>query len=201
MLARRELTGGAAKGQIEIARQMLGEDSFELFKRIINKDLRCAVTSTIVNKLIPKFIPVFEVMLAHNYEEKRIKRFPVAEEPKLDGVRVICIIQNGEAKFLSRTGKPFPAIEHIGVSVVASLERLARRFFHPLAWSLNPDHHTFIQKYLGNDESAPSLVLEGEVMSGSFNKTVGDVHRKNETALDAEYHIFDAIPLEGLSER
>jgi DNA ligase-1 len=90
-LASRHLTGAEMWRQINSLRMLYNEPSFELFKRIVNKDLRVAVTSTIVTRLLPGFIPVFDVMLAQKYEAKRIKSFPVAVEPKRDGVRVVCI--------------------------------------------------------------------------------------------------------------
>lgn len=192
-LAKRELTGNSARDAIEKIRDELEPASFAIFQRIINKDLRCAVTSTIVNKLIPGFIPVFDVMLAHKYEEKRIRTFPVAVEPKRDGVRVVCIVQNMEAKFYSRTGKPFPAIDHIGPFVVEALDRLSA-WVEGAAYA-DPDHQlrSEIGSFIGY--YTQSIVLEGEVVSGTFNKTVGDVRRKDVKAEDAVYEIFDAVSL------
>lgn len=38
------------------------------------------------------------------------------------------------------------------------------------------------------------FVLDGEVVSGSFNKTVSEVRKKDVQATDAEFHIFDLLP-------
>ena len=166
MLAGRELTGSAAKQAAESLLEEHEEDSSELLWRIFQKDLRCGVTAKTVNKVMPGTIPTFDVMLAHKFEEKHVKEWPVAVEPKLDGVRVICLVKGGKAQFFSRTGKPFPAVEHLGQEVMDLCKANG------------------IQK----------VAFDGEIVSGNFNKTVGDVRRKDEAATDAEYHIFDVVP-------
>lgn len=165
-LTRRELTGSAAKDCAETMLEHHEPDSSELLWRIFQKDLRCGVTAKTVNKVMPGTIPTFDVMLAHKFEERHIKQWPVAVEPKLDGVRVICLVKGGKAQFFSRTGKPFPAVEHLGEEVMGLCKANG------------------IQK----------VAFDGEIVSGNFNKTVGDVRRKDEAATDAEYHIFDVMP-------
>jgi DNA ligase-1 len=190
LLANRKLTGNNA---IDLTRKLLeglSPSSAMLICNILKKDLRCGITEKTVNKLVPGLIPTFDVMLAHKYETKRVKTFPVAVEPKLDGVRVLCIMRNGRAKFFSRTGKPFPAIDHLAADVeetiAAALDDTSRRV---------TKMHSFFVKMLSDGANIPGVVLDGEVVSGSFNKTVGDVRRKEEAALDAEYVIFDALPV------
>jgi DNA ligase-1 len=190
LLANRRITGNNA---IDLTRKLLEDlspTSAQLVCNILKKDLRCGITEKTINKLVPGLIPTFDVMLAHKYEAKRVKTFPVAVEPKLDGVRVLCIMRNGRAKFFSRTGKPFPAIDHLAADVektiAAALDDTSRRV---------TKMHSFFVKMLSDGANIPGVVLDGEVVSGSFNKTVGDVRRKEEVALDAEYVIFDALPV------
>lgn len=45
-------------------------------------------------------------MLAISFNEKRIK-FPCLVQPKLDGVRCLAFLENGEVQLLSRKGKPY----------------------------------------------------------------------------------------------
>lgn len=53
-------------------------------------------------------------MLAQDYEKhgKKIK-FPCAGQPKLDGIRCIAVVDNGECKLYSRKGKPINSVPHI----------------------------------------------------------------------------------------
>lgn len=164
-LAERKITGSAAISQCTIAHSQLSRESAELFDRILKKDLRAGFTAKTVNKAKPGTIFVFSCMLAHKYEPKRIKSFPVAVETKLDGVRVIAMRvpkASGPYRFFSRTGKEFLAYQHLG----KELEKLS-----------------------GTD----SLVFDGEVVdaSGSFNETVGAAHRKDQAAVNARFHVFD----------
>ena len=112
-------------------------------------------------------IPVFDMMLAHKYEEKRIKKWPMAIEPKLDGVRVACLIRGLDVQFLSRNGKPFPAVNHLKPKI--------------LEW----------RTAIGME--GRDLFLDGEITSGNFNKTVGDVRRKGKDAVDSVFNVFDGL--------
>ena len=181
MLASRELTGNAAKNAVENLMKEHSPASAELIWRILNKDLRCGATANTVNRVLPGTIPTFDVMLAHKFEERHVKNWPVAVEPKLDGVRVICLVKDGKAQFYSRTGKPFPAVEHLGDAVTDMVTRWAEAKI--------PSHVKVMR-----------VAFDGEIVSGSFNKTVGDVRRKDEAATDAEYHIFDTMPYDGFTD-
>jgi len=180
-LAARRITGGSAKSLVEIFIRASEPRTAELAWRILSKDLRCGITDKTINLVEAGFIPTFTVMLAHKYEEKRIKSFPVSVEPKLDGVRVICLMRDGQARFFSRTGKPFPAVEHLEEQVVALARVAAAQYGDKLS------------KVYGSADN-PSLVFDGEITSGNFNKTVGDVRRKSEAATAAAYTVFDVLP-------
>jgi DNA ligase-1 len=72
------------------------------YKRIILKDLRIGCTEKTVNKIWSNLVPVFDVMLAKPFD----KLFnEVACEVKLDGVRVLCVKQNGITNLFTRNGK------------------------------------------------------------------------------------------------
>lgn len=107
----------------------------------------------------------YHCMLAHKFDADRIQRWPVAVEPKLDGVRVLARVDLDRAsvEFRSRTDKPFYAFEHLAPELLAAAERLG---------------------------TAP-VTFDGEMISGSFLKTVSQARKKSEPALDAVYHVFD----------
>lgn len=166
----RELTGNAAKQAIQEELDKLTEASQTLLTRILKKDLRAGFTANTCNKVEPAFIFVFECMLAHKFEEKRIKRWPVAAEPKYDGVRSLAIWNGTQVTFYSRTGKVFEGMGPIARQLEARFKR------HGMA----------------------PMVLDGELMdrNNSFNQIVGDVHKKDFEAENAVFYVFEAMHLE-----
>lgn len=172
-LAARRLTGNAAKTSIETHLASLEASSQDLLTKIIKKDLRGGFTANTCNRVSPGFIFVFECMLAHKFEEKRIKQWPVVAEPKYDGVRSLAIWDGKEVTFYSRVGNVFEGMKPIAD---AMSERLAM-------------------------SKAPPMVFDGELMDAgnSFNKIVGDVHKKDFMAADAVYMMFDMVPWEAFN--
>lgn len=174
-LYKRELTGHAARDAIELAMSAATQDEWNYwYRRILIKDLRCGVSEKTVNKVlkgttIPK-VPVFEVMLAHdgaNHEKKISGKKQL--EPKLDGVRCITIIDY-EMKTVTqftRNGKLLENFSHITDAL--------RQFI---------------------DDFGRSYVIDGEVVSKSFQDLMKQVHRKDDVkATDAKLAAFDILPL------
>ena len=170
-LGSRALSGNAARDALVAEMNSLSTRSAELLWRIVNKDLRAGFSEATVNKAAPGTIPTFDCMLAHKFDAKRIKTWPAVAEPKLDGVRVLCVVGDNSVKFFSRSGKEFTTFEHLKEPIIDAAK--AR------GWG--------------------AFVLDGEVVSGSFNKTVSEVRKKNIQATDAEFHVFDVFPAETLS--
>jgi len=176
-LYKRQLTGHAARDAIELAMGVATTEQWnDWYRRILIKDLRCGVSEKTVNKVAKKLkldqykVPVFECMLAHdsaNHEKKMTGMKLI--EPKLDGVRCITVIdfQSREVKQYTRNGKLLENFSHI-------TERL--------------------EYYL--DEIGRSYVIDGEVVSNSFQDLMKQVHRKdNVKAQDARLAVFDIMPL------
>src|ERR1700722_9519501 len=117
-LSKRLITGGEAHDMVMKTMMTQTQDGADLLWRILSKDLRCGLTAKSLIKLMPGLFPTFDCMLSHRYERKRIKKFPVAMEPKLDGLRAICLVKSGTAKFFSRVGNHFPALDVLGPMIV-----------------------------------------------------------------------------------
>lgn len=170
-LRTRGLTGNAAKTAVQSTLNALTPKSATLLRWIITKDLRAGFSETTVNKVKPGMIPTFDCMLAHPFEEKRVKKWPQVVEPKLDGVRVLAFVQGGpekDVRFFSRSGREFTSFDSLKQPIIdAAMD---------CGWG------------------ARHFVLDGEVVSGSFNKTVSEVRKKDVQATDAEFHIFDLLP-------
>ena len=170
-LQQRELTGHAARDAIELAMSVATTQQWnDWYRRILIKDLRCGVSEKTVNKVVPGTVPVFTCALAHDsakHEKKMTGKKQI--EIKLDGVRVITIIQGNKVEMFSRNGKQFHNFGHI----IEELEAVVAEYPVPYP-----------------------LVLDGEVMSSDFQDLMKQVHRKDgKQSTDAVLHLFDTIPL------
>lgn len=174
-LSSRQLTGHAAQHAIAHARMNATEIQWNnWYRRILIKDLRCGVSEKTINKIVDKkykdyTIPVFTCQLAHdsaNHESKVDGEKLI--EVKLDGVRVISIVYpSGHVDQYSRNGKELVNFPHIK-------EQLAKH----AKWFADP------------------VVLDGEVMSASFQDLMKMVHRKSDVKSDdAVLNLFDIITL------
>ena len=170
-LRNRELTGHAARDAIELAMSVATTEQWnDWYRRILIKDLRCGMSEKTVNKVVPGTVPVFTCALAHDsakHEKKMTGKKQI--EIKLDGVRVITIIQGNKVEMFSRNGKQFHNFGHI----IEELEAVVAEYPVPYP-----------------------LVLDGEVMSANFQDLMKQVHRKDgKQSTDAVLHVFDTIPL------
>ena len=171
LLATRQLTGDDARSAIELALSASTKNQWnDWYRRILIKDLRCGVSEKTINKVKKNAVPLFECMLAHdgaNHEKKVTGKKLL--EPKLDGVRALLIIDAGAktATIYSRNGKVLENFGHITKAVEANIELFER-----------------------------SIVIDGEVVSESFQALMKQVHRKSDAdAGDARLMAFDVLPL------
>lgn len=176
LLYTRRLTGHDARDAIERAMSESTVSQWnDWYRRILIKDMRAGFSEGTVNrvckKVYPQFtVPVFECMLAHdgaNHEKKVIGKKLL--EPKLDGVRVLTVInaQNKTVMQYTRNGKLLENFGHITAAIEANIELFDR-----------------------------SVVLDGEMVSSSFQELMKQVHRKDDVqAQDARLMLFDIIPL------
>ena len=118
-LQKRELTGNAARDAIEscLSHWEPGERSFII--DFLNKKPRLGIGETVLNKIAPGLVPKFNgCMLAHKWDGKPIK-FPVRVDPKIDGMRCLIIIQNGEGRAYTREGNSLPQVQFICDQIAA----------------------------------------------------------------------------------
>jgi DNA ligase-1 len=171
LLSTRQLTGDDARTAIELALSASTKAQWnDWYRRILIKDLRCGISEKTVNKIVKNAVPLFECMLAHdgaNHESKVSGKKLL--EPKLDGVRALLII-NAEARtatIYSRNGKILENFGHITKGIEDNIELFER-----------------------------SIVIDGEVVSSSFQELMKQVHRKSDAdAGDARLMAFDVLPL------
>ena len=173
----RQLTGHAARDAVKLAMDVATKEQWnDWYRRILIKDLRCGVSEKTVNSVAKKAkkpdytVPVFECMLAHdgaNHEAKITGKKIL--QPKLDGVRVLTVVdlEQGTVTQYSRNGKVLENFHHITEG---------------------------LHKY--KDSFLRSMVIDGEIVSKSFQDLMKQVHRKSDAdAADARLMVFDMIPL------
>ena len=145
------------------------------YRRILIKDMRAGFSEKTINKVVEKkwpdyAIPVFSCQLAHdsaNHESKVVGKKLI--EVKLDGVRVITVVHpDGRVDQYSRNGKELVNFPHVKEQIA----KIAHTFKSP-------------------------MVLDGEIMSGSFQDLMKQIHRKSSaTANDAVLNLFDILTLD-----
>ncbi len=174
----RSLTGNLARTTVDQMMKSATKAEWNgWYRRILIKDLRCGVSEKTINKVVEKkyvnySIPVFGCQLAHdsaNHEAKVSGKKLI--EVKLDGVRVITIVRtDGRVDMFSRNGKELVNFPHI------------------------IDQLKFVASIGGIDHD---MVLDGEVMSSSFQDLMKQVHRKSDVqSKDAVLNLFDVLTLE-----
>jgi len=111
----RVLTGHDARDAIIQDMEMATNEQWnDWYRRILIKDLRCGTGAKLINKVVKDTVPLFGCMLAHD-GAKHPKKITgeCYIEYKYDGVRVIAIVQNGDATLYSRSGKLLENFPHI----------------------------------------------------------------------------------------
>jgi len=176
----RQVTGNTARDVIQAMMKSATQKEWNgWYRRILIKDLRCGTSEKTINKVVEKkyadyAIPVFGCQLAHdsaNHESKVSGKKLI--EVKLDGVRVITIVRSdGRVDMFSRNGKELANFPHIAQQISNVIQ-------------------------LKGSSKSMDVVLDGEIMSSSFQDLMKQVHRKdNVEAGDAILNLFDVLPLE-----
>lgn len=101
-------TGGAARQAIVDILSNVKEGDAEVLKFVITKNLRCGVNLGMFTRVFPGIIEVHEVMLCSPWKDDNKLMFPLAVQPKLDGMRVsIKVSDSKRVTFVTRNGKTF----------------------------------------------------------------------------------------------
>lgn len=112
-LISRSLTGALAYETVEAELNCLTEDSAELFKRIIRKDLRAGFSESTCNKAVKGLIPEFPYMRCSLPKDTDLETWPwasgVISQEKADGMFANCDHEaSGLVAMRSRQGTEFP---------------------------------------------------------------------------------------------
>lgn len=171
-LSEGNLTGHEAIAAVNNFANTLYPTERELFWRVIDRNLKTRATADTINKVIPGWIPEFNVALAKNYDDHKKKVNFVKQtwfgSCKLDGIRCITWVDNqGNATFYSRQGKEFHTLQ-------------------------------LIQDYI-KELGIKDCVLDGEVCivdengQEDFTSIQKEIRRKNHTIPNPKYFVFDIL--------
>lgn len=144
----------------------------ELIYNCIDRDLKCGVSKSSINKALPGLIPEFKCALANSLDEKLATRIDLYEYlimKKLDGCRCLTFISNSDCKFFSRTGKEFDTLHLLK-------ENLMQYF------SDKPGRYVI--------DGEICIMENGKEVFSSIIKQIG---RKDHTILEPFYQIFDIM--------
>ena len=165
----RNMTGHAA---IEAMNRFIKdyEEWADLIYQVIDRNLETRATTTIINKVWGNFIPTFEVALAH--DAAKVKGVDLFDKTwivsrKLDGVRCICMIGDGDVKFYSRNGKEFHTLGKIKEEI--------------------------LQLGLVNIVLDGEICLMNEDGTDDFQGIMKQIQRKDHTIENPKFWIFDIL--------
>ena len=145
----------------------------ELIYNIIDKNLKCRIDTSMINKVFPNLIPEFECALANDYFKRKDVNFDKDvwyASHKLDGLRCITIVEDGVVSHFSRNGKEF------------------------LTLGVLTNHI----KKLGID----NVVLDGEICivdendDEDFQTIMKEYNKKGHTIATPRYKVFDMLTVE-----
>lgn len=182
VLNSREVTGHSA---IERVARYLNYHSkfYSVILRILDKDLKVGISVKTINRAFPGLIPEFNVPLAKEYDPDKhgvgVCKFI---SRKLNGIRCLCFIREGQIKFYSRYGREFLTLDKLREDLVANW------------WSSERD-----------------VIIDGELCiideNGleDFNRINGEVKMKDHTIASPMLFAIDMYTIEefeqGYSER
>jgi DNA ligase-1 len=165
----RNMTGHSA---IEAMNRFIADYSewADLIYQVIDRNLETRATTTLINKVIPKFIPTFEVALAH--DAAKVKGVNIFDgtwlvSRKLDGIRCICFIHGEDIRFFSRNGKELLTLGKVAEEI----------------------------RRLGITDTVldGELCLMNEGGSDDFQGVLKQIQRKGHTIENPRYQIFDIL--------
>lgn len=175
----RTLTGNTARDVLRAAADAASVPEWNNFyRRILLKDLKCGISEVTINKVLTDIggdalkyiIPVFSCQLAKNGDDNPKKMTgPKLIDVKLDGVRLLTVLdktKNTVAQY-SRDGRLNENFPHLTTSLAKILPNITE-----------------------------SMVLDGEVVSRSFQALMKQLNRKKKVdTKDAKLALFDCLPL------
>ena len=174
VLKDRMVTGHDALGIINGYLSSLPQEYHHIVGLIFDRSLKVRVDSKLINKVMPGLIPTFDVALATKYESYGHKIDWNNEKwywsRKLDGVRVVCRVENGTVKFFSRQGKEFFTLDKVADAILKIAGDKSFVF----------DGELCIVDKNGDED---------------FQSVIKEIRRKDHTIENPKFKVFDCLTL------
>lgn len=190
-LKNRKITGDLAKAGLKKFLEGCTELEQSWYGKVIQRDLKCGVNTTTINKVFPNLVPEYKVMLAEAIPledigldtENALKLLPdeYYNEPKLDGTRLNLFVDD-DVMMLSRNGKMLWGYDNLAAE---ALKKLPKGFVY--------DGELMSPNFQVSDGTKPTADTFNEAMSVVFSKKI--------TNKQGIFNIFDAVPIEEWSSR
>lgn len=178
-LVDRTYTGHEALNYVQDLIKFIPDKYHQLLLNVIDKDLKCNVSTSLINKVKPDTVKTFSVALAQRNDEAPDSKQPNFEtgawhvSQKLDGVRCVAFLVNGEPVFYSRQGNEFTTLNNLKESVKEVLQQAKIKY-------------------------GEEFVLDGECCiiknnKEDFSAIMKEITRKDYTIQNPCYVLFDLI--------
>lgn len=180
-LIARKLTGQAAIDAVTAEIDQLDEESAELFRRVVRKDLRAGFSESTCNKAKKGLIPDFPYMRCCLPKDAKLADFDwklgVISQEKADGMFAnIDHEEGGIVRITSRQGSPFP---------IEAFSELAAEIAQRIAPGVQMHGELLVMR--------DGKILAREIGNGVLNSVAsGGAFGPNERSI---YMVWDAIPL------
>lgn len=189
-LASRKITGNNAITHLEFILENVTANNAKVVERIIQKDLKCGVNTSTINKVWPNLIPEYPCMLCSPFEQKLVDKivFPAIVQQKMDGMRFNAIVKfdrdlKGAVEFRSRNGKE--------ISLLGSLEEE----FIELAYGKDLVFDGELLVYDTVETDSKGNICDRQTGNGILNKAVkGTISKEESNRVVAT--LWDQIPYE-----
>jgi DNA ligase 1 len=173
-LSNRKVTGNSALDLIKYVLEKYTPEYQEIITNIIKRDLKEGTGVTLINTAIPDLIPVFDVVLAKNYNEhsSKVETGEWKISTKIDGCRCIAIKMDNTFEFYSRQGKQFFTLDNL------------------------------IPKLLEQTKGMDDVVFDGEIClvdkngKEDFQGIMKEIKKKDHSIKNPKYKLFDLLTKE-----
>jgi DNA ligase-1 len=151
----------------------------ETILRVLDKDLKCGVSTKTINKVFPKLIPEFNVPLASNYKEGMcdFEKDTWYLSRKLDGIRCLVFFINGDIRFFSRNGKEFYTLGNLKQELLK------------------------IEPILDNTILDGEICIVDENGNEDFQTIMSQIRRKDYIIPNPKFYIFDVYSVKSFQEK
>lgn len=176
-LSTRQVTGNASKRELDTFLSSCSAIEQKWAVRTLLKNLRIGVQEATIDKVWPGLVKSFSVALAETLKGFEHVKYPVRVEPKLDGLRIIAVINDGTVKLYSRNGRLLAS--HDGVKHEGTMPQLCEALVRvSKEWN---------------------VVLDGEGLAdGNWNDSASVIMSSTNAKDDSGlvFNVFDAVPYE-----